>query len=131
MSIRNFVTKYLDLDVYTGVHGQMTMKDIDGTQQPVYLDPENKLIPVPKFFWKVIYDPNSRRGTAFVGLNDPFIESITNDVYLCTPIKRNIIWNLNWKPRDIKAGISYVCSVADLQKAVSAVPQLDVINLLV
>jgi len=130
ISIRNFADScHLDLDVYTGVHGQMTMTDINGEQQPIYLHPENAVIPVPKFYWKVIYDPLSKRGTAFVGLNDPFITLVTDDVYLCTDISEMITWLL-WKPYNITSGISYACSVPDLRKAVPIVPLLDVIGIL-
>lgn len=134
-SVRRFAAKHrLDIDVYTGVYGQMTMEDINGIQQPVYLHPyisaKDAVMPVPKFYWKVIYDPLSMRGTAFVSLNDPFIKSITDDVYLCTDISKKIKW-VHWKPRDIISGISYACSVADLQKAVPVVPPLDVIDILI
>ncbi|KAL6422401.1 hypothetical protein ACFW04_010617 [Cataglyphis niger] len=130
ISIRRFAaSRRLDLDVYTGVHGQMTMEDIRGKQQPIYLHAENAIMSAPKFYWKIIYDPLSKRGTAFVGLNDPFIKSITDDIYLCTDISEKIKW-LDWRPRDITAGISYACNVADLQKAVLVVPVLDVIGIL-
>jgi len=128
-SVRRFAaSRRLDIEVYTGVHGQMTMKDNNGIQQPVYL--YAKVIPVPKFYWKVIYDPLSKQGTAFVGLNDPFIESITDDVYLCTDISEKIEW-LKWKPFDIVSGISYACSVADLKKEVPILDSLDVIDILI
>ncbi|KAM0734737.1 hypothetical protein ACS0PU_011556 [Formica fusca] len=130
MSVRRFAaSRRLDLDVYTGVHGQMTMEDIRGKQQPVHLHAEGAIVSAPKFYWKVIYDPLSKRGTAFVGLNDPFIKSVTDDIYLCTDISEKIKW-LDWKPRDITAGISYACSIADLRKAVLVVPVLDVIGIL-
>lgn len=129
-SVRKFAaSQYLDLDVYTGVHGQMTMEDERGKQRLIYLHAEGAIVSAPKFYWKVIYDPSSKRGTAFVGLNDPFIKTITADVYLCADISKKIKW-LSWKPRDITAGISYACSVADLRKAVAAVPALDVIDIL-
>ncbi|XP_012064246.1 PREDICTED: uncharacterized protein LOC105627575 [Atta cephalotes] len=130
ISVRRFAaSRRLDLDVYTGVHSQMTMEDIHNKQQPVYLHPKDAVMSVPKFYWKVIYDPLSKRGTAFVGLNDPFITLVTDDVYLCTDISERIKW-LNWRPCNITLGISYACSVADLRKAVPVVPPLDVIDIL-
>ncbi|XP_011864503.1 PREDICTED: uncharacterized protein LOC105560214 [Vollenhovia emeryi] len=130
-SVRRFAAnRRLDLDVYTGVHGQMTMADIHGKQQPVHLHAESAVMSVPRFYWKVIYDPLSKRGTAFVGLNDPFIRLVTDDVYLCADISERIKW-LEWRPRNIISGISYACSVADLRKAVPAVPQIEVIGILV
>ncbi|XP_012230703.1 uncharacterized protein [Linepithema humile] len=122
-------TKNLDLDVYTGVHGQMTMLDIHNEQQPVYLGVDGA-ISVPKFYWKVIYDPLSRRGIAFIGLNDPFIDSVTSDVYLCTDVSERVAWLWIIEKNDIKAGILYACDVTDLRRAVPTVPELDVINIL-
>ncbi|XP_018306713.1 uncharacterized protein [Mycetomoellerius zeteki] len=130
VSVRRFAaSRRLDFDVYTGVHGQMTMEDIHNKQQPVYLHAEGAVMSAPKFYWKVIYDPLSKHGTAFVGLNDPFITLVTDDVYLCTDISERIKW-LDWRPRNITLGISYACSVADLRKAVPVVPLLDVIDIL-
>ncbi|KAL6262123.1 hypothetical protein P5V15_007223 [Pogonomyrmex californicus] len=127
ISVRYFAATYrLDLDVYTGVHGHMTMKDIYDNQEPLYLH----ALSVPKFYWKVIYDPLSKQGTAFVGLNDPFITSITDDIYLCKDISEKIEW-LTWQPKNITAGISYACSVDDLREAVPTVPLFDVIDILI
>ncbi|XP_026831080.1 uncharacterized protein LOC105281091 isoform X2 [Ooceraea biroi] len=129
-NVRQFAaSRQLDLDVYTGVHGQMTMEDIHGRQQPVRLHANSEVLSAPKFYWKVIYDPVSKRGTAFVGLNDPFIRSITYDVYLCTDISDKIKW-LDWEADDITAGISYACSVDDLRRAVPHMPKLDVSEIL-
>lgn len=129
-SVRYFVSRRrLDLDVYTGAYGQMTMEDIYGEQQPVYLHVESEVVSAPKFYWKVIYDPLSKLGTAFVGLNDPFIKSITSDIYICEDISEKIRW-LNWNPHNITAGISYACTVDDLREAVPAVPKFDVIGIL-
>lgn len=131
MNVRRFAaTRHLDLDVYTGVHGQMTMEDIHGKQQPVHLHVRGAVLSAPRFYWKVIYDPVSKRGTAFVGLNDPFIRWITDDVYLCTDISGKIKW-LQWQADNITAGVSYACSIDDLRRAVPAVPMLDVIGILV
>lgn len=128
INVRRFAARRrLDLDVYTGVHGQMTMEDVHGKQQPVYLHAN---VSVPKFFWKVIYDPLSKRGAAFVGLNDPFIKSVTDDIYLCTDISTKLEWLYRWN-YDITAGISYACNIADLQKAVPTIPMLDVIDILI
>ncbi|KAF7414763.1 hypothetical protein HZH68_003252 [Vespula germanica] len=131
-SIRNFSTyRSLDLDVYTGVHGQMTLPNARGKQQDIYLyvNGTSRAVPVPKFYWKIIYDPRSKKGTAFIGLNDPFIESITEDIYICSDISSKIKWLL-WRPNDIKAGISYACTVDDLRKAVPTIPKIQTVGIL-
>ncbi|XP_047344273.1 uncharacterized protein LOC124946901 [Vespa velutina] len=131
-NVRNFATdRSLDLDVYTGVHGQMTLPNARGKQENIYLyvNGTTKAVPVPKFYWKIIYDPRSQKGTAFVGLNDPFIKSITEDIYICSDISSTIEW-LDWRPNDIKAGISYACTIDDLREAVPTIPKFKTIGLL-
>ncbi|KAL2717281.1 uncharacterized protein V1478_012981 [Vespula squamosa] len=131
-SIRNFATyPSLDLDVYTGIHGQMTLLNASGKQKDIYLyvNGTTTAVPIPKFYWKIIYDPRSKKGTAFVGLNDPFIKSITEDIYICSDISSMIKWLL-WRPNDIKVGISYACTVDDLRKAVPTIPTFQTVGIL-
>ncbi|KAF7408380.1 hypothetical protein HZH66_002917 [Vespula vulgaris] len=131
-SVRNFATdRSLDLDVYTGVHGQMTLPNARGKQQDIYLyaNGTSRAVPVPKFYWKIIYDPQSKNGTAFVGLNDPFIKSITEDIYICSDISSTIEW-LTWRPNDIKAGISYACTIDDLREAIPTIPKFQTVGIL-
>jgi len=130
MNVRQFaVRRQLDLDVYTGVHGHMTMENVHGKQRPIWLQTEKEILSVPRFYWKIIYDPESKRGTAFVGLNDPFIRSITDDMYLCRDISNKIKW-LEWHADDVTIGVSYACSIDDLRRAVPTIPALDVIGIL-
>lgn len=129
-SIRDLAnSRRLGLDIYTGVYGQMTMEDTNGMQQPLYLYPEHNALSVPKYFWKVVYDPSSKLGTAFVGLNDPFVHSIVNVIHLCKDVTNKITW-LNWLPTNITAGISYACTVNELRRSVPEVPKLYVTGLL-
>ncbi|XP_011148137.2 uncharacterized protein LOC105188409 [Harpegnathos saltator] len=129
-SIRDLVTnRKLDLDVYTGTHDIMTMKNIYGVQTRLYLYPERQVLPVPKYFWKVIYDPKSKKGTAFVGLNDPFIQSRYTNMFLCLDVTKEITW-LKWDPNNVTAGISYACTINELRKKIPEIPDLYVTNLL-
>ncbi|XP_035744118.1 uncharacterized protein LOC118451555 [Vespa mandarinia] len=131
--IRNFATnRSLDLDVYTGVHGQMTLPNARGKQKDIYLyvNDRTKAVPVPKFFWKIIYDPRSKKGTAFVGLNNPFIKSKDDgDNYICSDISSTIKW-LKWNAENTTMGISYACTVDDLRKAVPTIPKFKTIGVL-
>ncbi|XP_076299834.1 salivary endonuclease-like [Lasioglossum baleicum] len=132
LSIRKFTksNNFLDLEVYTGVHGQMTMSDIRQKQQVITIRyPYSKPLLVPRFFWKVIYHRSTKRGTAFVGLNDPFIPHALPDVYLCNKIDRRITW-LEWMPQNITAGLSYACTVDDLRSRIPTIPRLDVVDIL-
>ncbi|XP_076620721.1 salivary endonuclease-like [Colletes latitarsis] len=131
VSVQNFTRRSSrDIEVYTGVHGQMTMADKNGQQQKIQLTEPGtkKTLIVPKFFWKIIYDPVSKKGTAFVGLNDPFIPSISGSIYLCKDrIESKIDW-INWMPTNIKKGVSYVCPINSLRKEIPTIPPLNVIG---
>ncbi|XP_015184608.1 PREDICTED: uncharacterized protein LOC107070688 [Polistes dominula] len=132
-NVRTFASnRSLDLDVYIGVHDQMTLPNFNKTETPIYLyvNGTTKALPVPKFFWKIIYDPQSKKGTAFVGLNHPFIKSITKDIYICNDISSTINW-LTWEPRNIRKGISYACTVEDLRRAVPTIPKFQTFDVLI
>ncbi|XP_033340031.2 salivary endonuclease isoform X1 [Megalopta genalis] len=131
-SVRNFTqAKSLDLEVYTGVHGAMTMADIHGNQRVITITyRHSKPLLVPKFFWKIIYHRPSRKGTAFVGLNDPFITNATPDLYLCTNrIDSHITW-LSWLS-NYTQGLSYACTVDDLRLQIPTIPPLKVVDILI
>ncbi|XP_043251634.1 uncharacterized protein LOC122396923 [Colletes gigas] len=134
VGVQNFTRQSSrDIEVYTGVHGQMTMADKNGQQQTIQLaEPgTEKTLTVPKFFWKVIYDPVSKKGTAFVGLNDPFIPSISESIYLCKDrIESKMEW-INWMPTNIKKGVSYVCPIDSLRRKIPTIPPLNVIGVLI
>ncbi|XP_076659782.1 salivary endonuclease-like [Halictus rubicundus] len=131
-SLRNFTArKSLDIEVYTGVHGEMTMPDIHGNQRVITISTaRSKPMPVPRFFWKVIYHRASRKGTAFVGLNDPFIAYAPSNAYLCNNrIDGQITW-LNWSA-NYTEGLSYACTVGDLSSRIPTIPRLNVVDVLI
>ncbi|XP_033215923.1 uncharacterized protein LOC117172193 [Belonocnema kinseyi] len=137
-AVRNFVAdNNLKVTIYTGVHGQMTLKDNKDKEQAVFLDIDenNKgYIRVPKFYWKIIYDPASLLAFAIVGVNDPFSKEITKDMFLCKDISDSpdAAWlTKSWNTRkSISQGVSYACSYDDLKKAVATVPDLKVKGIL-
>lgn len=123
----------LDLVVYTGIHQQMTLNDINNNKVPIYMYINNTRkyeIPVPRFYWKIIYDTVSKNGTGFVGLNDPYADKITDDMFICDDISKRIKW-LSWKANKISKGLSYACTVDDLRKAVPSIPKIHVIDVLI
>lgn len=131
-SVRNFTArKSLDLEVYTGVHGQMTMPDIRGNQRVITIsNGRSKPMMVPRFFWKVIYHRPSKKGTAFVGLNDPFITSAPSNAYLCNNrIDGKITW-LSWSA-NYTEGLSYACTVGELSSRIPTIPRLNVVDILI
>lgn len=131
-SVRNYAsTEQLDLDVYTGVHGISSLLDINNEEQSLYFYASggDRALPIPKFFWKIIYDPLTQRGTAFVNVNNPYLTNVTADDFICDDISSEISW-LSWYADNITLGLSYVCTVDGLAKAVATVPNLNVSGIL-
>lgn len=72
------------ITVYTGVHGTLDLPDSTDNLHDIYLT-EDKRLPVPKYFWKIVYNEFTGAGLAFIGLNNIYGNSadITD---LCTDI---------------------------------------------
>lgn len=70
-----------DLIVYTGTSGRAQLADINGNWVDLFLSTTQHM-PAPRLFWKILYDPITQQGTAFVGLNNPYqsAESAALDV---------------------------------------------------
>lgn len=80
-----------DLTVYTGTHGIATLPNVNNQETNLYLGGSS--MPVPRMFWKVLYNPNTQAGIAFVSLNNPYqsAASAAQDV-LCTNICSQVIF---------------------------------------
>ncbi|XP_066591047.1 uncharacterized protein [Prorops nasuta] len=131
-SVRDFIIKRgLKVEVYTGVHGQMTLPDINGVRQKMFLHADNKkkAIVVPKFYWKIIYYPEKELGIALIGLNNPFEKLSNEETYICPDISSKINW-VSWHPENVTLGVSYACKVNDLQAVVPTVPHLRISGVL-
>ncbi|KAF4527394.1 hypothetical protein B566_EDAN016137, partial [Ephemera danica] len=99
-----------DLWVWTGTHGVTTLPDINGNDAELYIYYENGVTPklrVPEFFWRVVYDPVSQRGTAFVGMNNPHISTVTP---VCPDVCDQITWE-TWNANNQANGFGYCCEV--------------------
>jgi hypothetical protein len=132
-SVRTYADRMrLDLVVYTGTYGVATLPNVNGIETELYLYVEvnnNKAIPVPKLFWKAVYDPKSQAGVVFVGINNPYVSDLQGDYLICTDVCSEISW-VNWNPNDITAGYSYCCEVDDFRSTVKFLPQFPVTGLL-
>ncbi|GJQ77098.1 hypothetical protein Trydic_g23669 [Trypoxylus dichotomus] len=129
---RDFATsRGLDLIVYTGTYGVTTLPH-DITNQDIglylYVNDTSRAIPVPRLFWKVLYEPIRREGVVFLGVNNPHVFDENKDI-ICTDICDQYPW-LSWQATNITAGYSYCCDVADFRRTVSTLPNFEVVNLL-
>ena len=132
-SVRTYADKKKhNLYVYTGTYGVATLPNVKGNETELYLYVDrnnNTAIPVPKFYWKVVYDPKSQAGVAFVGINNPYVSDPRGDYIICNDVCSKLSW-LQWDQKDIKKGYSYCCEVNDFRSTVKFLPQFTVSGLL-
>jgi hypothetical protein len=132
-SVRAYADKNkLDLVVYTGTYGVATLPNINGNETELFLyvdDNNNKAIPVPKFYWKAVYDPKSQAGVVFVGINNPYVSDPQGDYLICTDVCSRISW-VEWDQKNIKKGYTYCCEVDEFRSKVKTLPQFPVSGLL-
>lgn len=128
--LRNFASRQkLDLLVYTGTYGIATLphaKSGKETELFLYVNDGTKGIPVPKFFWKFVYDPKSKKGIVFIGTNNPFKKEVE---HICKDVSDSIKW-LTWEKDNQTLGYSYACDVTDFRNTVNYLPQYEVKGLL-
>ncbi|KAJ8954846.1 hypothetical protein NQ318_023409 [Aromia moschata] len=92
LSIRKVAQRVNDrLTTVTGTHGIISFSN-GNTLKEIYLIRGNKL-PVPKYIWKIVYSEKLQQGIALVVLNNPFVQTVTNNDLLC---KKNICNDYKW-----------------------------------
>ncbi|XP_063912099.1 uncharacterized protein LOC135128948 [Zophobas morio] len=129
--VRNYAaSNKLDLKVYTGIYGVTTLPHAEtGEDVPLFLFSRYlNAIAVPELFWKVVYDPVSKKGIALLGINNPYQKDVVKSI-ICEDISSFITW-LHWKPADVQAGYSYACTVDEFRRKVSYLPEFEVSGLL-
>lgn len=133
MNVRSFAdANLLDLQVYTGTYGVTTLPNVNGVETELYLGVDsnnNKVIPVPKLYWKLVIDEASNSGVVFLGVNNPYIDNPGSDYFICTDVCSQINW-VHWQASDVQNGISYCCEVSDFQRTVTVLPEISVGSLL-
>jgi hypothetical protein len=132
-SVRTYANKSkLNLDVYTGTYGILTFPDVNGIETELYLyvdSNNNKAIPVPKLFWKAVYDPTTQAGVVVVGINNPYLSGPQGDYLICNDVCSKISW-LKWDQKNITKGYLYCCDVNDFRATVNTLPEFTVSGLL-
>lgn len=122
--------------IYTGTYGVSQLRDEYGDRVDIYLytdDNNNPVIPVPKYFYKVIYDPGLKQGTAFVGINNPYLSMEgARDLFFCEDVCRgnNAFSWLDWEPDNPERGYAFCCTIPAFNKHVPHIPYMEVTGLL-
>lgn len=121
---RSATKKGVDLKVYTGTHGVLTLPDTNENEVDLLLVSDKKL-PVPKYMWKIAYDERKKEGIAFVVLNNPFAQKGSADGQICEDICKQYGWSSDsWG--DYSKGYLRCCDVNEVLKIVDVGVKLNV-----
>lgn len=115
---------------WTGTWGICTLPDNNGIQRELYLindEQNNNAIPVPRLFYRIVIDAESRKGIALVGVNNPYLtdeEVRTGEYVIAEDVSHNINW-IKWDKESIEKGYCYACSVPNFVAVVNDLPRKD------
>ncbi|XP_075989482.1 salivary endonuclease-like [Anticarsia gemmatalis] len=118
--------------VMTGTHGVMTLPDSKGHMKEFYLytdENNNHAVPVPMYFYKLVYDPVAKTAAAFITINSSFYnQTMTNELQFCDDIcEENSSYNwLRWRSND--GTHSFCCNYDQFIEEIDYLPQLDVVG---
>ncbi|XP_013195498.1 uncharacterized protein LOC106138768 [Amyelois transitella] len=138
VDLRNHIN-YANYDtvIYTGTYGvsHLLNKYKQRVQLYLYNDMNNNpVIPVPEYYYKVVYEPSTKRGIAFVGINNPYYTlNEAKEMFFCEDLCRgskNFSW-LGWHPDNPSEGFTFCCSVPDFRATVRHLPFFEISELLV
>lgn len=88
------------------------------------------MMPVPKYYWKVIHSPTKKLSTAFVGINNPYMSLAECQMAaFCTDISETIPW-LSWDRESVKKGYSFACDLTSFREIVKSLPDFETEGLL-
>ncbi|CAG9858194.1 unnamed protein product [Phyllotreta striolata] len=129
---RNFAdSRNVDLKVWTGTYGVTTLPS-EETDEDIklylYSSGSERGIPVPAIYWKLVYEPITKRAIVLIGVNNPY-ETEFSKYVICPDVSRNVDW-LDWRATDLKDGYSYACTLSTFRKVVTYAPNLQVTGLL-
>lgn len=121
-------------EIYVGTFGIVSYPDINGNDVEffLYYDENGQgKIPVPKIFYRVVYDPESGRGVVLIGVNNyhATLEQIESDYIYCNDISDQITW-VTWDKRNLNKGYSYACEINEFESVVGHLPHFEVTGLL-
>ncbi|XP_050355779.1 uncharacterized protein LOC126776961 [Nymphalis io] len=124
-----------DTIIYTGTYGIAQLLNSRNQTVDLYLYNDinnNPVIPVPLYYYKVVYEPSTKRGIAFVGINNPYYNlNEARELFFCKDICRNnnFRW-LSWHPDSSSEGYTFCCTVPDFRNTIRHLPEFEVLNVL-
>lgn len=141
ISVRKFAGRQnLDLIVYTGTfvsfsnhfwvdlmikfQGQAQLLNSRNAATNLFLGQYRNVdrMPVPLYYWKVIYSPTRKRATAFIGMNNPYLTVLQSQAgVFCTDISSTIGW-LTWNAGCVQEGFSFACDLQTFRAVITDLP---------
>nr|QEO32920.1 nuclease [Anthonomus grandis] len=119
------------LQVWTGGFNVTTLPHSrTGVETELYLSVSGsqRLLPVPDLFWKVVYNPTTKRGVALIGVNNPY--KTANQINRFCDDRSDLLTWLNWRKNDQARGISWACTVPAFRRIVNSFPNVEISGLL-
>lgn len=137
VDLRNHVHhKGYDTIIYTGTFGVTQLFNQFGRRVDIHLYTDknnNPVIPVPEYYYKVVYEPTTLRGIAFVGINNPYYSpDEARAKFFCKDWCRGnteFYW-LSWHPDNAAEGYTFCCTVDDFRRTINHLPSFEVVSLL-
>lgn len=110
----------------------LKLNDTEGIAREIYLDDDNKKVPVPEIFYKILIDKSQKTGIVLIGINNPHVtmQEISRDYIMCNDVSHRIKY-IKWRAGDIRRGFCYACEVNDFLEKVPHLKNLTVESLLV
>ena len=102
--------------VTTGTHEVLEYPDKNNNPTDIFLARQESFVPAPKYYWKVVQDPETKTAAAFIGLNDPHTN--VAPLELCKNRCSEMSSWVDWGIDKLDSGYMYCCSVEDAAKAI-------------
>jgi len=110
--------------VISGTWGQLQYPNTAEEPTSLFLDPKGEkapVIPIPAYYWKILYDDQERKAVAFLGMNDIYSPDVTET--LCPSVCDKLDW-VDFDVEDESLGHITCCDMESFAKVVSFAPDL-------
>jgi len=128
-SVRKYAMKHnKNLKVQTGTFQILQLSSISNSKKDTEDEKfsnvalgKNSNIPVPLYFWKLVFNPDQNQAIAFIGINHPILKDIDGipiKYDLCPSESESLCEDMGWKFRNrnkAKKGLLYCCSYQSLR----------------
>lgn len=116
-----------DFDLYLGSQSTMTLKDLNNNDVDIYLYPDERKYPVPKYLWAVVANESSRKAVAFfISNNIEMNEEQHLNMSPCESKCTQISWLISLSNKDAykksKNGYVWCCELSSISEKLRGIP---------